>query len=87
MGSPANKGSFATPAKGSAAKVSASSTLKSGAKGGAVGKTDSKIKVTAQDHEGSIDLTIGDNENSFGYSAQELMRRETINPTHNMEDI
>lgn len=49
-------------------------------------KTD-KLKVTAKDNEGSIDLTTGDNENSFTYSAQELMRRETHAPSHQMEGI
>ena len=43
--------------------------------------------MTAQDKEGSIDLTTGDNENSFTYSAQELMRRETVQPNHAMEEI
>ena len=43
--------------------------------------------MTAQDKEGSIDLTTGDNENSFTYSAQELMRRETVQPGHAMDEI
>ena len=43
--------------------------------------------MTAQDHEGTLDLTSGDNENAFSYSAQEMMRRETIQPSHTMDGI
>lgn len=87
--SPTRSASLYTPAKGTAGKASATG---SGAKSGAKGSVDkqatfSKPKVTAQDHEGTLDLTSGDNENAFSYSAQEMMRRETIQPTHDMDGI
>ena len=87
---PGRSNSFATPSssKSPAGKTPAAATAKSGGKvdkQASFGKTG--VKVTAQDNEGSIDLTTGDNENSFSYSAQELMRRETIQPTHAMDDI
>ena len=86
MGSPSRSNSLATPVKSGAKAGTTGSAAKSGAK---IDKqaSFSKAKVTAQDHEGTLDLTSGDNENAFSYSAQEMMRRETMQPENGMEQI
>ena len=46
-----------------------------------------KSKVTAQDKEGTVDLTTPDGAASFSLTTADKARRETVVPSHNMDKI
>ena len=66
--------------------MSATMPLKSGSKSKSVMPKDSSpiSSVTARDNEQSIDLVKNED---FNNSAPPMNRRETIQPSHNMEDL